>query len=86
MSPTTKKRNPVIHRPWLILAVRALGMLYATVATVPGPSRPSPRHRSAETGRGRLWPDIDSQQADVPRSPGGRITPSWRRARCPVVA
>jgi hypothetical protein len=97
MSPTTKKRNPVIHRAQLILAVRALGMLAATVSHRPGPFLAIPA-----TSFARNWPrpvlagyrQPAGRRAALPRwahhvimvpgpLPGGCVTMDWRRQARP---
>jgi hypothetical protein len=71
MSPTTKARNPVIHRAWLILAVRALGML---VSTVSHRLRPFPPIHATSLAVNWLRPVLAGC-----RQPAGRraVLPTW---------
>jgi hypothetical protein len=72
MSPTTKPRNPVIHRAWLILAVRTLGMLASTVSHRP---RPFPAIPATTPAVNWLRPVL-----------AGCIQPAGRRAALPTWA
>jgi hypothetical protein len=96
MSPTIRPRNPVIHRAWLILAVRTLGTLASTVSRRP---RPGPAIPATTPAVNWLRPVLAGciQPAGGPAAlptsahhvimtpgplPGGCVTMAWgRRAR-----
>jgi hypothetical protein len=96
MSPTIKKRNPVIHRAcqWLILAVRALGMPATSVSHRPGPfsalpptsnwPRPVLAGGRQPAGRRAALPRWAHHAIVTPGPlPGGCMTMGWGRQARP---